>query len=488
VERPLQSVVLGLSAAALMMSAQRAQARDAAPSERSERTARSVTPMATEVVQYEEAVAMYRLGYVHSAYDAFSRIAEIPLHTRRAAALPWLVALAAVLPEPADVASTLARYDDRELAPYDERVGFLVARHELAVGSDDRAARRFAAIERRSSIYARAQLWLGITNVRQRKSAPAIDAFRRVMRAVSDGQAEPRLGELATLSIARTLYSAAFRLDENNSPTSDARTLSAAVAQYRLIAPESELWPSAQLELGWAYFMAGEHDRALGAIFSLDTPYFPDLYVPEAEMLRIVIYLAACRYDPAQDLIMRMQARHLPTLRGLSALLMAHADDDSLVTFLERTRDAPSTLPPAVSRPVRRLLRDRELLRAIEYVESLDRETARLRSATREHSDELDTQEMLDRIRIRRHGAVSEAAAHARESLRRTVEELDEYLRFRVPLVTPSLEWGERTSPRGAPSRALAVSDGEIAWPFEGEYWRDELGTYRVPITSWCGR
>ena len=27
-----------------------------------------------------------------------------------------------------------------------------------------------------------------------------------------------------------------------------------------------------------------------------------------------------------------------------------------------------------------------------------------------------------------------------------------------------------------------------VIWPFDGEYWRDELGFYRQTITSKCGR
>ena len=30
--------------------------------------------------------------------------------------------------------------------------------------------------------------------------------------------------------------------------------------------------------------------------------------------------------------------------------------------------------------------------------------------------------------------------------------------------------------------------DEHVIWPFNGEYWRDELGFYRQTITSKCGR
>jgi len=41
------------------------------------------------------------------------------------------------------------------------------------------------------------------------------------------------------------------------------------------------------------------------------------------------------------------------------------------------------------------------------------------------------------------------------------------------------------------PSRTARLIQGDaehVVWPFEGEYWRDELGFYRQPIASQCGR
>jgi hypothetical protein len=37
--------------------------------------------------------------------------------------------------------------------------------------------------------------------------------------------------------------------------------------------------------------------------------------------------------------------------------------------------------------------------------------------------------------------------------------------------------------------RNIVKPDEEhVIWPFDGEYWRDELGFYRQTITSKCGR
>jgi hypothetical protein len=47
----------------------------------------------------------------------------------------------------------------------------------------------------------------------------------------------------------------------------------------------------------------------------------------------------------------------------------------------------------------------------------------------------------------------------------------------------------EREASGPAVQQAEIESDAEhVIWPFEGEFWRDELGYYRQPVASRCGR
>jgi len=40
----------------------------------------------------------------------------------------------------------------------------------------------------------------------------------------------------------------------------------------------------------------------------------------------------------------------------------------------------------------------------------------------------------------------------------------------------------------GRPYGIVTTDDDHIRWPFDGEYWRDELGTYRQTVVNTCGR
>ena len=48
-----------------------------------------------------------------------------------------------------------------------------------------------------------------------------------------------------------------------------------------------------------------------------------------------------------------------------------------------------------------------------------------------------------------------------------------------------SSEPGLKAQPRRDPPK---LGDDEVLWPFQGEYWRDELGSYRFQLGQRCRR
>src|SRR6185369_16826760 len=105
-----------------------------------------------------------------------------------------------------------------------------------------------------------------------------------------------RMRDLAYLSMARTYYSASVRLAGDGYPKIDEKKLSAAVKYWNRVDVSSEYWLDALFEESWAYFMAGDYPHALGNIHTLESPYFPNSFYPEADILKGVIYFTICQY------------------------------------------------------------------------------------------------------------------------------------------------------------------------------------------------
>ena len=105
-------------------------------------------------------------------------------------------------------------------------------------------------------------------------------------------------------------------------------------------------------------------------------------------------------------------------------------------------------------------------------------------------------------LTLQRSLAVNEAGDLARRRIKRLTEELSQLIKrvikieFEIlqgekgELEHEVIEERERTS--GAtttkPIEDIRADDEHVIWPFVGEYWRDELGYYRVKIRNKCQR
>jgi len=104
-----------------------------------------------------------------------------------------------------------------------------------------------------------------------------------------------------------------------------------------------------------------------------------------------------------------------------------------------------------------------------------------------------------DALQLARDLAVRDAGNLARERYQRTVDELNEHLRnaakITIDITAAQRNELDETIATGQVSEAEAKIFGvvqpdeeHVLWPFDGEYWRDELGFYRQVVVSKCGR
>jgi hypothetical protein len=143
-------------------------------------------------------------------------------------------------------------------------------------------------------------------------------------------------------------------------------------------------------------------------------------------------------------------------------------------------------------------LSDRQLLRNINYVQVLDEEGNRFKKAPASFRDSALGNDVKDSLQLARDIAVRNAGQLARDRYQRNLDELNEHLRDSAKILI-DITAAQRnqldqaiagSQVTAAESKANIVKPDEehVLWPFNGEYWRDELGFYRQTITSKCGR
>jgi hypothetical protein len=466
-----------------------------------------------QLAQYHLAIALYRLKFYQAAYAYFSEISDKPNHLKFNETLLWLSKLATDLPEPADIVERVGKYNDEQIARFNNanqrdlfwQLNYLLGRYKYRNRQYEDALRLFGKVDRQSKYYVQGQFFSGISNVQLRKSVPAVQSFQRVVGAIDEGvegvEDESRMRDLAFLSMARTYYSASIHLDENNAPSIDSQKLSAAVKYWNKVDVASEYWLDGLFEESWAYFMAGDYSHALGNIHTLEAPYFPKSFYPEAGVLKAVIYFANCQYDDATAIVAQFQQKYQPIYNDLSDVLKRFKGDNQeepFYKFLKDVRDGKADLKPRIKPIVENALSDRQLLRNLEYVGALDKESNRFKTAGHTFQNSTLGGDVKDALQLARDIAVRNAGQLAKDRYQRNLDELNEHLRDSAKILIDitaaqrnqldtAIAGGQVTA---AESKANVVKPDEehIIWPFDGEYWRDELGFYRQTITSKCGR
>ena len=468
-----------------------------------------------QLAEYFLAISLYRLKFYQASYQIFSGVADNPNHLKFKETLLWLAKLATQLPEPADIIERVGKYNDEDLSRFDNeqqrdlywQLNFMLGRYKYRNRQFEESIRLFQKVDRRSEYYVKAQFFTGVSYVQLRKAIPAVKAFQRIEKALDEGvegvEDEDRMRDLAYLSMARTYYSSSITLDaETNAPTVNSTKLSAAVKYWNQVDVTSEYWLDALFEESWAYFMAGDYPRSLGNIHTLGAPYFPNSFYPESEVLKAIIYFTNCNYDAATTVVAKFNLRYTPIKDELEKILKNYKGEnreDAFFKFLLEVREGKGDIPAQVRPIVEIALSDRQLLRNIDYVKLLEEEEKRFKKSPADFQSSGLGLEVSDALKLARDLAVRQAGELALGRYQRYVDELNEHLRngekiliditaAQRNLLDEKLQTNQVSKAEAKIFGVVKPDEEHVIWPFNGEYWRDELGFYRQVVESACGR
>lgn len=467
-----------------------------------------------QLAEFYLAQALYFLKFYQASFEGFTKIADNPSHAKFAETLMWLAKLATDMNEAADIISHVGKYRDDEIRRFDNanqkelywKLNYLLGRYHYRQANYPEAVRLFNLVNSESRDYVAAQFFTGVSYIQVRKSVEAVKAFQRVEKAVNEGAKVDdarRMRDLAALSMARTMYSASIQLDpETNAPSIREDALSTAVKYWNSVDEDSEYWLDAHFEEAWAYYMAGQYTRAMGNIHTLKSPYFPKAFYPEADILKAIIFFFNCDYESATTVVARFNTKTTPIKEKLEAILKKYQGENQEEAFyklLIQVRDGDANLDEEVRPLVESALSDRELLRNVAYVNDLEKEQKHFKASPAAFQSSGVGGYIGTKTAEARARAVKKAGALAKDRYQRYVDEMGEHLRngekiliditaAQRNLLDQALKEGQVSATESRIFGVVNPDDEHFIWPFDGEYWRDELGFYRQEVESACGR
>jgi len=458
-------------------------------------------PAAKMRAEFMMAKTLFKLKFYAAALSYFDAIVQKgESHPHYSETLQWLAALTHQPVDTAAVLDKIGKYNRTQLeSPQLEAVRdelyFLLGKYNYTKGKFQEAISLFNLVPPSSAYYPQAKLFEGATYVREYKAKPAVEAFKAVLRASEDSQ-DPKIRpfkDLANLSLARVFYSTGqFDL---------------ATKYFDRVSPESYDWPNSLFEAAWANFMLQQkgYSKALGNIHTLRAPFFEFFIKPEsvAEALTVkaTIYYYTCLFDRASNAIAEFNDWVPMVAEGLAKVLASRTTNDQFYELATKIRAGKSGLPFAVERSARAVLSDRSLTRRFDAIRELNRELAQHEKADASWRNTAIATNIYSQIGVTKALAVNEVGGIARKRVERLVNELRQLI-TRVIKIEYEILQGEKTQleeeikteqQRSDIVRAKDISNVRIDdehefWPFNGEYWRDELGYYRYKLLNKCVR
>ncbi len=469
-------------------------------------------PANVQKAQFFLGKSLYHLQFYQSALAVFDEVSEMGRgHLYFDQTLQWLAQLASQLPEPAGIIDKVGRFGVEQLGQFNtadnetlyNQMLYLMGRSKYNQGEFDQAIDLFKQVDRRSKYYIHARFFDGISHIRLRKAQPAAQAFKEILEAIEEGEVEgiedeDRMRDLAWISLARVYYTAANRTTESGERQVDGVLLGNAVEAWTQIDTESEYWLDSLFEASWAFFLADEYARALGNIHTLNSPYFVGAYYPEATVLKAVVFFSNCQMENASAVVAQFHEKYDPIRKQLEEILAKYQDNQAFFDFLKKVREGTAALTPEIRAIVESALSDRQVVANLEYVALLEQEEKKLQKGAVQFRDSSLGGRILQDILVAKSFAIDQTGDLAKGRYNRLIAEMQDlanqvdtveieilnYMRGQL-----SAELQEQQTIAGQSTGGRVEVDSEhVVWPFDGEYWRDELGFYRQEVTYKCGR
>lgn len=318
-----------------------------------------------------------------------------------------------------------------------------------------------------------------------RKYRSAVQSFQNaILAAESNKDTDPEILELAYLALARVAY--------------EATNYDGALYYYAKIPRLSPRRSTSLFEASWTYFLKNDYNRAMGAFHSLHSTYYDQWYYPDLYILEATVYLNLCKFGLAKESLVVFKARYLdqqPLLQNfLEGTVEPQAYYDALVTIYDkRGTGEDAGLPMIFAQGV---FNNVDFRNSYRVIDNLTKEKAALEA----NLDRLGDfgSEVLERVDTALKTQLVDAGIKVQQILTSMDQELTDWsikadeIDFeidgaRADEAKRALLNPDYVAPTALEGTTLfVVADDWQFWPFEGEYWVDEIGNYRSFLATEC--
>lgn len=271
------------------------------------------------------------------------------------------------------------------------------------------------------------------------------------------------------------------------------------VEAYQEIPKDSSFWHDALFEKSWALMRGGKLRSALSNFHTMHSSYYAQYYQPESLLLRSIIYLYICKYYEMEKVLDLFELTYRKIYKNVQKIIRDKYSrrayyQSVLLSADEQKKGVIVRYPLSIAR---RILREGDFAVSHSYIMKLKNELNLIykqpyswrRSKVGKYSIRL----IKNRITHSSNKAGQQALNHLKnirgelKSFFTQAQYLQyEMLRSKRGLLKKKIAQTISKVNIDDFDRSFYIQNGYEYWPFQNEYWLDELGNYHYLGKETC--
>jgi tetratricopeptide (TPR) repeat protein len=338
----------------------------------------------------------------------------------------------------------------------------------------------FSKVSSNSRYYNQALFQKGLAQLEMNEVDTALQTFQTLLGNRDNAPVTDTNRVSAQIAIARALY--------------QKQDWDGAIEAYAQVPRDHFLWHDALFESSWAMMRAARFRSVLSNFHSLHSAYYEDFYIPESLLLRAIVYLYICKYDEMEKVLSLFESTYGPIRARIGDFIRANNDGMEYFVEIEKgqkvkrgEKTATLRLPYNV---VKNISEQGNVKRSLYYVKRLADEKGRIDANPGYRATPVG-QYALKVINNRQRNAklsVGDMVKAHLLNMRVELRDLYEQAGFiRYEMINGKKEsLKTKLAGKDLPveqidekiDRTFYVQNGYEYYPFQGEYWLDEIGNY----------
>lgn len=343
------------------------------------------------------------------------------------------------------------------------------------------AAQLFSKVPKGSRYYYAALFKRGEAYLQGNRMNDAIQAFDELLSARAGAPVTDPTRVQALMALARSYY--------------QAQDWDKSLEYYREIPRDSDLWHDAIFESTWASLRSAKFRSTLSLLQTIHSSFYEDYYVPESLLVRGIVYLYICKFDETEKTLNLFEKSYTPVQNAVSSFVDTIKDPAYYYSEMEKAYSIRREKKPIQGLKIpymiaRHILDEGDVKRSFAYIRSLNDERLKLESYGPQFSRSplgVYSMKVLANRYKNTKVAIGEMARNHMIAIKADLRDFFEQASFiRYETINGKKESlkkhiaGKDIEHQVDENidRNFYVQNGYEYWPFDGEYWIDELGNY----------